>query len=143
MFNATMAACLQPDEIVTVEHRLAPHPPFAGLHLLDKDRLLCQYPDGTRPFLLHHVLAKPWLKATRSNVYSLLLSRLLLAPDVALRLEPRQLPLRLREGCLAAGDRSRANMQAFLHGHVRKQFGRLGIRTRLAALRRRHAVARA
>src|SRR5439155_27337070 len=128
VFNAILAADLEPDEIMMVEHRFAPHPPFRGLRLVDRGRLVCRYPDGARPFLLHHVLAKPWLKATRSNIYSLLLSRLLLAPDVALRLEPRQLPLRLREGCLAAGDRGRANMQAFVHGHARKQFGKLGIR---------------
>jgi hypothetical protein len=93
--------------------------------------------------LLHHFLAKPWLKATRSNIYSLLLPRLLLAPDVALRLEPEQLPLRLREGRLAATDRGRANLQAFVYENGRKQLGRFGIRTRLAAWRRRHAAARA
>lgn len=142
VLNAIVAARLEPNEITMMEHRLAPLPPFAGLQLVDRDRLLCQYPDGARPFLLHHILAKPWLKPTRSNVYSLLLPRLLLAPDVAVRLEPKQLPLRLREGWLAAADRGRANVQAFAHTHSREQLGRLGIRTRLAARRQRHAVAR-
>jgi hypothetical protein len=146
VLNAIVAAELAPEEVVTLEHRLAPHPPFPGLRLVDTDALLCRYPDGVRPFVLHHVLAKPWLKATQTNVYSLLLPRLLLAPDVALRLEPDQLPLRLREGWLAHADRSRANVQAFVYFHARRQLGRFGIRTRirrrLAAWRRRRPVAR-
>jgi hypothetical protein len=132
VFNAVAAAQLKPDEIVTVEHRLAPHPPFADLLLVDKRSLLCRYSDGARPFLLHHVLAKPWLTATRSNIYSQMLSRLLLAPDVALRLTPDQLPLRLREGWLAAADRGRANVQAFVFTHGREVLGKLRLRTRLA-----------
>jgi hypothetical protein len=147
VLNATVAAELAPDEVAILDHRLAPHPPFAGLRLLDRERLLCDYSDGARPFLLHHILAKPWLKATRTNVYSLLLPRLLLAPDVPLRLEPEQLPLRLREGWLGDLDRRRANAQAFFFFHLRTQLGRFGIRTRmrtrLAARRRRRAVARA
>jgi hypothetical protein len=142
VLNAIVAAELEPDEIRFVEHRLAPHPPFTDLCLIDRDRLLCHYPDGARPFVLHHILAKPWLKATRTTIYSLLLPRLLLAPDVALRLPPDQLPLRLREGWLANADRGRANAQAFFFSHARKQLSRFGIRTRLAARRRRHGVAR-
>src|ERR1700693_1336517 len=95
VLNAILAARFEPEEIIVVKHRLAPHPPFADLFMLDGDRLVCRYPDGTSPFLLHHVLAKPWLKATGSNIYSSLLSRLLLAPDVTLTLKPEQLPLRL------------------------------------------------
>jgi hypothetical protein len=140
VLNAVVAAAVDPDEIVTVEHRLAPHPPFPSLRLADRVGLGCHYPDGARPYLLHHILAKPWLKATRTTVYSLLLSRLLLAPDVALRLEPEQLPLRLRQGWLAAADRGRADLQALVYAHARRQLGRFGIRTRLAARRQRHAV---
>ena len=107
-----------------------------GLRLIDERRILCRYADGTQPFLLHHILAKPWLKTTRTTVYSLLLPRLLLAPDVALRLEPDQLPLRLREGRLAMADRRRANVQALIYSHSRRQLGRFGIRTRIARWRR-------
>jgi hypothetical protein len=142
VLNAILAGHFEPEEILTLEHRLAPFPPFSGLRLLDEQRLVCRYADGTEPFVLHHILAKPWLKATRSNIYSLLLPRLLLAPDVALRVEPEKLPLRLREGWLAAADRHRASMQAFLHTNGRRQLGRFGIRTRLAARRNRHAIAR-
>jgi hypothetical protein len=142
VFNAVAAARLQPDEIVTFENRLAPHPPFADLALVDKQSLLCRYPDGARPFLLHHVLAKPWLKATRTNVYSTLLPRVLLAPDVTLQLAPERLPLRLREGWLAAVDRRRANAQAAVSTVTRGQLGKLRIRTRLARWRGRHASTR-
>jgi hypothetical protein len=146
VLNAIVAAELAPDDVSIVEHRLAPHPPFAGLRLVDPDRLLCDYSDGARPFLLHHILAKPWLKATRTTVYSLLLPRLLLAPDVAVRLEPDQLPLRLREGWLAAADRRRADAQASLFFHAKAQLCRFGIRTRIrtrvAAWQRRRAVTR-
>jgi hypothetical protein len=146
VLNAVVSSGFAPDEISILEHRLAPHPPFAGLRLVDRDRLLCAYPDGARPFLLHHILAKPWLKATPTNVYSLLLPRLLLAPDVALRLRPAQLPLRLREGWLARADRRRANAQTFLYFHARAQLSRFGIRTRIrtsvAARRQRRAAAR-
>jgi hypothetical protein len=136
VFNAVAAAQLERDEIVAVEHRLAPHPPFTGLRLVDTRRLVCRYPDGASPFVLHHVLAKPWLKATRTNIYSLVLSRLLLGPDVALRLSPDQVPLRLREGRLAAADRRRADLQATASNYTRAQLGRLRIRTRIAGWRR-------
>jgi len=138
VFNAVVAAYLEPHEVLAYDHRLAPHPPFPELAVVDKWRLLCRYPDGSQPFLLHHVLAKPWLKPTRANAYSRLLTRLLLAPDVSLRLDPELLPVRLREGWLAAGDRVRANAQATLSTETRKQVGRLKIRTRLRARRGRY-----
>ena len=136
VLNALMATHFEPEEMMILEHRLAPFPPFPGLRLIDDRRILCRYADGTQPFLLHHILAKPWLKTTRTTVYSLLLPRLLLAPDVALRLEPDQLPLRLREGRLAVADRRRANLQALIYSHSRRQLGRFGIRTRIAGWRR-------
>jgi hypothetical protein len=143
VLNAVLAAHFEPEEIKTVEHRLAPHPPFPGLQLIDETRLVCRYSDGAQPFLLHHILAKPWLKATRTTIYSLLLSRLLLAPDVVLRLEPGQLPLRLREGRLAAADRARAHLQTVIYSHARSQLGRFGIRTRIRSWRRRRRLASA
>jgi hypothetical protein len=138
VLNALVAAHFEPEQITIVEHRLAPFPPFPELRLIDERRLLCLYADGAQPYLLHHILAKPWLKTTRTTIYSLLLPRLLFAPDVALRLEPGQLPLRLRAGRLAAADRGRANFQALVYSHSRRQLGRFGIRTRIGdRLRRR------
>jgi hypothetical protein len=135
--NAVLAACLDDGELDVREHRLAPHPPFADLQLLDPARLLCRYPDGERPFVLHHTHGKPWLQATRHNVYSALLPRLLLAPDVAVRLRPDQVPLRLRESLAARADRRRADLQALVKTETRRRLGTFGIRTRLAARRRR------
>jgi hypothetical protein len=140
VLNAIAAASLRPDQIVFLEHRLAPTPPFAGVTLVDERALHCSYAGGTQPFLLHHFLGKPWLEAARTTVYSALLTRLLLGSDVALRLDPAWVPLRLREGQVAAVDRWRANLQAAVRSNVRRQLGRFGVRTRLAAWRRRHAV---
>ncbi|MCL6670382.1 hypothetical protein [Streptomyces panaciradicis] len=140
VLNAVLAGRFELGELAVMEHRLAPHPPFPGLTLTDRQHLTCAYEDGTRPFLLHHVLAKPWLAATRDTVYSTLMTRLLLAPDVALRLDPETLPLRLREGPAAALDRRRADAMAYVHDHGRHQLGRFGIRTRLARWRARQAA---
>lgn len=137
VLNAVLAGHFEIEELMIAEHRLAPHYPFPGLDLVDATRLLCRYGDGAEPSLLHHILAKPWLKATRTTIYSLLLPRLLLAPDVALRLDPCELPLRLRQGRLAALDRRRAHVQTLIYAHSRRQLGRLGIRTRMAQRRRR------
>jgi hypothetical protein len=140
VFNAIVSAQLEDDELVMIEHRLAPHPPFTDVRLIGTGGLTCRYSDGTQPFLLHHILGKPWLTATRTTLYSLLLPRLLLSGDVALRLEPRQVPLRLREGWLAAADRLRTDVQAAVYWNTRWQLGRFGIRTRLAETRRRRAA---
>ncbi|MEU6354137.1 hypothetical protein ABZ896_33225 [Streptomyces sp. NPDC047072] len=140
VLNAILSSRFGSEELLFLAHRLAPHPPFPGVALIDERNLTCRYGDGSEPFLLHHVLAKPWLKATRDSVYSTLLSRLLLAPDVTLRLDPRQVPLRLRQGWAAAADRRRADMTAYVRDNGRRQLGRFGIRTRLARLGARHAV---
>jgi hypothetical protein len=137
VLNAILAGCFEVEELMLAEHRLAPHYPFPGLDLVDATRLACRYADGTEPFLLHHILAKPWLKATRTSIYSLLLPRLLLASDVTLQLTPRQLPLRLREGVWAAADRRWADLQALFYAHSRRQLGRFGVRTRIADRHRR------
>ncbi|MFI8528804.1 hypothetical protein ACIGMX_00940 [Streptomyces aquilus] len=140
VLNAILAARFGSGELLFLEHRLAPHPPFRGVNLVDERTLACRYGDGAEPYLLHHVLAKPWLKATPNTVYSTLLSRLLLAPDVTLRLDPGQLPLRLRQGWAAAADRRRAGTAAFVRDNGRRQLGRFRIRSRLARLGMRHAA---
>jgi hypothetical protein len=134
--NALFSAELRDDEIECLEHRWAPHPPFRDICIVDECHVICEYPDGSQPFLLHHTLAKPWLQATEPNAYSRLLPRLLFAPDVALRLSPEDVPLRLRTGLLASAERYRSGVQARLRRGARRQLGRFGIRTRLAA---RHA----
>jgi hypothetical protein len=108
---------------------------------VDERHLNCRYDDGNRPFLLHHVLAKPWLKATRSTVYAQLLTRLLVEPDVVVQLEPSTLPPRLRRGWAAAVDRRRAGAAVLVRTGVRHQLCRFGVRTRLRTWRARHALA--
>jgi hypothetical protein len=135
--NALFSAELRDEEIVCMEHRWAPHAPFRGIRIVDDLRLACEYTDGTQPYLLHHTLAKPWLQATVPNAYSRLLPRVLLARDVALRLSPRDVPLRLRTGLLASADRFRSGVQAQARWGVRHQLGSLGVRTRFAARRAR------
>jgi hypothetical protein len=130
--NALLSTCMRPHELLAVEYRLAPHAPFDGVELVDARTLTCTYEDGTEPLILHHVLSKPWLVPTRRNPYSLLLPRLLLGDDVELRLEPKDVPRRLRFGALAEVDRVRSDVQAFLRRYLR---GRLGIRPRMAAWR--------
>lgn len=141
VLNAVLASRFALDELFFLPHRLAPHPPFSGVSLVDEEHLVCRYDDGTEPFLLHHVLAKPWLKDTRTTVYSTLLSRLLLAPDVALRLDPSMVPARLRQGWVGAVDRRRADATAYVRANGRRQLGRFGIRTRLRARRARQVSA--
>jgi hypothetical protein len=98
ILNAVAHSRLAGDEVVALDARLAPIPPFAGVRIVDETTLRCAYRDGAEPYLLHHCFRKPWLVRMRSNVYSRLLTRLLLGPDVPLRLDPADLPLRLRAG---------------------------------------------
>jgi hypothetical protein len=132
VLNAILAAEVPEEDVAVIGYRLAPHAPFKGLRLVDERTLRCRYADGLQPYVLHHPLRKPWLAATPQNVYSQLLPRLLLGDGVALRLDPRRVPLRFRRGRLAACDRARADVQAVVRSHTR---GKLGIRPRIAAWR--------
>ena len=92
VLNAILASKVQPESLAIMEHRLAPHPMFEGVELLDERTLRCSYPDGLEPFGLHQVLQrKPWLAPVRRTLYSDLLPRLWLGSDLALQLEPEQL----------------------------------------------------
>jgi hypothetical protein len=126
--NAILACEIAPEHQLAVDYRLAPHAPFDGVALHDEARLRCAHADGTEPYVLHHVLGKPWLARTARNIYSLLLPRLLLGDDVELRLERRDVPLRLRTGRAASADRRLSDLHAAVSPHVR---GRLGIRPRV------------
>jgi hypothetical protein len=120
VWNAVLASSVDAAELAVQPADLAPHPPFS-------------VSEGREPFLLHHVDRKPWLDSTRANAYSRLLPRLLLAPDVALRLAPDQVPLRFRRGLVADAERMRVETAARAFG-LR---GRVGLRRRLAERRRR------
>jgi hypothetical protein len=120
VLNAILCTRLDRDQLVAVETRLAALPPFDGLRLLDEGSMRCSYRDGSEPYVLHHFARKPWLAPTRSNVYSRLLTRLLLGSDVALRLEPTDLPLRLRTGGAARAARLVTDLLLAGPGAVRR-----------------------
>jgi hypothetical protein len=132
IMNATLATYPE-DVIVQLDLRLAPHPPFSGLRLIDEATLRCGYGDGVEPFVLHHVARKPWLRPTRWNLYSHLLARLLLSDDVAVPLGREELPLRLRRGSLAWLEKRRATATV----QVNAARARLALRTRVRRLRGR------
>jgi hypothetical protein len=129
VLNALLATVVDPGDQLVLDQELTPYAPFLGIELVDEDTLRCRRSDGVEPYLLHHILRKPWLEPVRPNLFSRLLPRVLLREDVDLRLDPSCLPLWLREGRFAALDRRRAGTQAFLHDHLR---GRLGVRPRVA-----------
>jgi len=102
VLNGILATRVPRERTVVLEHRLAPTPPFAGLRVAEERTLRCRYRDGAEPYVLHNFFRKPWLVRMRSSAYSRLLTRTLLWPDVALRVAPELLPLRLRRGARAA-----------------------------------------
>ena len=99
-WNATLRALVPPTRLLALEHRLAPTEPWDDVTVEDVESLRCINPDGTRPYLVHVVGSKPWLANVAPTAYERLLGRLLLSPDVAIPLQRRELPLRLRWGGL-------------------------------------------
>ena len=106
VLNAVLASSLAAGRVLTLERRLEAIPPFEGLRLVDAGSLRCAYEDGTEPLVVHHFSAKPWLEATPDGVYTRLLRRLLLGPDLAIRVPERDLPRHLRAGFLGDAVRS-------------------------------------
>jgi hypothetical protein len=110
LLNALLSTAIEPDRLVALEYRLAPTlPSFHKLRIVDQTTLRCAYADGVEPYLLHHIAFKPWLEIVYCNVYARLLTRLLFGPDVTLRLDASQVPLRLRTGLISAIARTAAN----------------------------------
>jgi hypothetical protein len=120
VLNAVVHSRLEPSALVALDARLAPIPPFAGVRIVDDGALRCAYRDGTEPYLLHHCFRKPWLERVRGNVYSRLLTRLLLGADVPLRLDPAELPTRLRTGVAASAGRTVNDLALAVPGVVRR-----------------------
>jgi hypothetical protein len=112
ILNAILASRVERDRVVSLDHRLAPMPPFEGLRVVDKDSLRCSYGDGTEPYILHHSLSpKPWQEPAYDGVYTRLLRRLLRGPDVPVRVPGRETPLGLRTGLAAYLERQRVKLQ--------------------------------
>lgn len=137
VLNAILSTRVAADQTVALDHRLAPTPPFSALKVIDEASLRCAYEDGLEPFLVHHLAVKPWLEPTYHGVYSRLLRRLLVGPDLAVRVPEAELPLRMRTGLLAAVERSRVNLRELFRWHVREPLSsRMGTRSRtLGAIR--------
>ena len=123
MLNAILCTRVDPERVDALETRLAPNPPFAGLRLVDEGELRCEYEDGTQPYVLHHFHRKPWLAPMYHGLFSRLLARLLLGPDVALRPPAEQVPLRMRRGPIARVERARVDVVDVFRRYVLHRTG--------------------
>ena len=101
VLNAVLRTRIDPDSVHTMPYGLMPNQPFQGLRILDERSLCCAYGDGAEPYAVHHFSRKPWIARQRANVYSLLLTRCLVGPGLALGVEEEKVPLRLRRGAAA------------------------------------------
>jgi hypothetical protein len=130
VLNAILSTRVAADRIVALDHRLASTPPFSGLKVTDEATLRCGYDDGLEPFLVHHLVVKPWLEPTHHGVYSRLLRRLLVGPDLAVRVPQDELPLRMRTGLRAYAERARVNVRELFRWYVREPISsRMGRRS--------------
>jgi hypothetical protein len=136
VLNAILCTAVEPEQMLSLDSRLAPTPPYRGVRLLDSAALRCAYRDGTSPYLVHQYIRRPWLERMYHGVYSRLLARVLLGDDVSIEVAADEVPLRLRGGARARGERALVNLRDF----PRYRFGDLlpePIGTRLEARRRR------
>lgn len=120
VFNAIAHSVFGPEDVTVLDRRLAPIPPFGGVRIEDPVRLRCRLRDGDRPLVLHHCFHKPWLVRLRDNVYARLLRRLLFAPDVAIRLDPAEVPRWLRPGAAGTAERVATDLALAPAGVVRR-----------------------
>jgi hypothetical protein len=103
VLNAVLATEVEDDQVDVLDRRAEAITPFTGLRLIDESTLRCAFEDGTEPYAVHHFMpTKPWLEPTIPGVYSRLMSRLLRARDVEIRVPHRALPAHLRPGLIAA-----------------------------------------
>jgi hypothetical protein len=120
VLNAILASRVEAERLVALDARLAPVPPFTGLRVADERSLRCVDSDGAQPYAVHHFIVKPWLEPTHHGVYSRLLRRLLVGPDLAIRVPTRLIPRRLRRGPLAYLERKGVNARERFRYHVRE-----------------------
>jgi len=120
VLNAILATRVAPDLLVALDARLAPTPPFTGLRVIDERALRCAYDDGVEPYLVHHHVVRPWLEPTHHGVYSRLLRRLLVGPEIPIRVPKDAIRLWLRSGPLAWAKRVSINARERFRWHVRE-----------------------
>jgi hypothetical protein len=138
VLNAVLSTRVERERTIDLDHRLAPNQPFRHLRLIDEVTLRCSYPDGVEPYVLHQYLKKPWLEPMYHGIYSRLLARLLLGPDIAVRVPESAVPLRMRRGLLAGLERKRVDLQDLVRWYARDVIPEsLGARLRARQRRRR------
>ena len=123
VLNAIVLARLEPEQVLALDPALAATPPFSGLRCADRLRLRCRYADGSEPYLLHHFARKPWLVSMRSNVYSRLMTRLLFADDVTVRVPAELVPTRLRAGLAGGAARFGVDLAIGVPAGIRRRLG--------------------
>ena len=105
VLNAVLMASLGREELVVLDHRLAPFAIAApDLSVVDLEALRCEYPDGVSPFVVHHTHKKPWLAATPQNAYT--------APGAAPARRRRRHPPACRRGPAALPQRPHRRARA-------------------------------
>jgi hypothetical protein len=103
VLNAVLATEVDAERVDVLDRRAEAIPPFTGLRVADEQTLRCAFEDGYEPYAVHHFMpVKPWLEPTYPGVYLQLLTRLLRAEDVAIRVPARELPPHLRPGLIGA-----------------------------------------
>ena len=138
VLNAMVGPAIAVDSFVLADRSTAAYWPFRDVRIKNARELVVEFDDGSRPFLLHHILTKPWNGLVAPNPYSRLMSRLLCEEDVAVRVPVKRVPKSLRSGIGGATARLYVSTRVWLRRSIR---GKLGIRARLA--RRRHRLAEA
>jgi hypothetical protein len=119
ILNAVLSTRVEPERVVTLDKRLAPTPPFRRLRVTGADGLRSAYDDGTEPYVIHQFVRKPWLEPMYHGIYSRLLSRLWLTPDVPVKLPESEVPLRMRNGLVARLERRRVDVLDLARWYVR------------------------
>ena len=135
VLNAILCSDTDPRKIVTLEHRLAATPPFDGLRISAQRPPQCTYPTARCRSCSTTSIRKPWLQRMRSNVYSRLLTGLLLGDDLPLRIAASELPPRLRSGPAAAAERLGTDLILGAPGIARRLRERRSARGELARTR--------
>jgi hypothetical protein len=128
-WNAVLASTVRPEALWVLDNRLAPFPPFDGVVLDRESPPGVGYEGGEAPYFLHYISRKPWLAPTPRSVYTRLMKRMLFGPDLLVRVQPRDVPRRLRTGRLAEG----AGLFAEGAAWFAARRGKLGIRPRVTA----------
>lgn len=105
VMNALFAAELTDDALTMLDSELMAHPRLSAAAVRDAATLECRLADGRPPYVLH-AGPKQWVEPTLPTAYTALLTRLLFADDVAIRLRPADFPFVLRPGVAPALVRS-------------------------------------